>query len=141
MIDRASVKIPCVAVSEAALAQLDLMVRCDVTLEGKDLRILIAGKGCHGFDYQVGFDGRREDDVVAPLEGVGVDVIMDPFSAHYLAHCRLDYRQDFANDEEGFVVENEDQDSYRGKSGGRIPPLFRPFKTWIVDPSFFPWPL
>ena len=126
IIDRARVTVPRVVVSEWARSQIELMVRYDETIEGKNLRILIAGKGCHGFDYHVGFDRCREDDFTIALEGVGVDIIMDPFSAHYLTHCSLDYKQNFETLEEGFVVENKNQDDYRGKFWRKAPSLVPP---------------
>ena len=114
-LDRNAIEKPRVQVESEALEQLRLIVANDFTVEGKSLRIFVSGKGCGGFDYGVGFDGVRDDDFVVSVEGLAVDVVVDPFCAYYLGHCRLDYVFDSAGDEEGFVVTSSGQDKFKGK--------------------------
>jgi iron-sulfur cluster assembly protein len=54
------------------------------------LRVAIQGGGCSGFQYGLGFDvGPQEGDVQFSL--LGVDVVVDPFSAPYLSGAEIDY--------------------------------------------------
>ena len=162
VVDRDKVPVPRVRLSPLAAEQLGLIVRNDPTVEGKCLRVLISGKGCHGFDYQVGFDARREGDFVLPLRGLvpsggsgdqvdpdasggsggpgadpgaDLDLVMDPFTACYLQRCEVGYLRDPAVDEEGFVVVNEDQDAHRGKFWRRDPGMAPPVRRDRDRPS------
>ena len=52
--------------------------------ETQPLRIAVVGGGCSGFSYQLNFDGeRQEGDQVVDYDGV--QVVVDPTSAQYLA--------------------------------------------------------
>ena len=128
-LDKSAIATPQVHCSKVAKDQIRPMVENDFTLEGKSLRIMISGKGCHGFDYQVGFDCKREDDLIVFVEGLAVDVLMDPFSAYYLQNVTIDYVQNFEEDSEGFIVINHNQKTYRGKfwreNSTLIPPVLK----------------
>ena len=54
------------------------------------LRIAIQGGGCSGFQYALGFD-RGPQDGDNEVEMNGVRVVIDPFSAPYLAGAEIDY--------------------------------------------------
>jgi iron-sulfur cluster assembly protein len=54
------------------------------------LRIAIQGGGCSGFQYALGFD-RGPQDGDNEIEMHGVRVVVDPFSAPYLAGSEIDY--------------------------------------------------
>jgi iron-sulfur cluster assembly protein len=54
------------------------------------LRIAIQGGGCSGFQYALGFD-RGPQDGDNEIEMNGVRVVIDPFSAPYLAGAEIDY--------------------------------------------------
>jgi iron-sulfur cluster assembly accessory protein len=54
------------------------------------LRIAIEGGGCSGFQYALGFD-RGPIDGDNEVEMNGVRVVIDPFSAPYLAGAEIDY--------------------------------------------------
>lgn len=127
-IDVDRVAAPRVRLTRLAIEQLALILENDPSVEGKCLRVLISGKGCHGFDYQVGFDGRRDDDLAVPLGELGVDLVMDPFSACYLGRCGIDYVRDPEADGEGFVVVNDDQEAHRGKFWRRDPSMLPPVR-------------
>ncbi|MCY4524466.1 MAG: hypothetical protein OXB84_06985, partial [Halobacteriovoraceae bacterium] len=53
-------------------------------------------------------------------------ILIDPFSAFYLQKTTVDYKQDFINNSEGFVIENHQQKEYAGKfwikDSYKIPP-------------------
>jgi len=67
------------------------------------LRVAIEGGGCSGFQYGLGFDrGAQEGDVEFECEGV--KVVVDPFSAPYLAGARVDYLETIQ--ESGFKIDN-----------------------------------
>ncbi len=70
--------------------------------QGKSLRIFIQGGGCSGFQYGFTFDDRQDGDTV--VEASGIEVLVDPMSAQYLAGATVDYIEDFRGS--GFVVDN-----------------------------------
>ena len=54
------------------------------------LRVAIQGGGCSGFQYALGFD-RGPQDGDNEIETHGVRVVVDPFSAPYLAGSEIDF--------------------------------------------------
>ena len=54
------------------------------------LRVAVQGGGCSGFQYALGFD-RGPQDGDNEIEMNGVRVVIDPFSAPYLAGAEIDY--------------------------------------------------
>jgi iron-sulfur cluster assembly accessory protein len=100
-------------ITTQARQQLNLMFEHDFTLKDKVLRISIAGKGCDGFDYAIGFTEERENDLI--ISSSGIDLYLDPFCSEYLNNITLDYQTDFANDQEGFVITNNEQQKTKGK--------------------------
>jgi iron-sulfur cluster assembly accessory protein len=90
-----------ITVTEAAAAKVLALLaeETDATV----LRVAIAGGGCSGFQYQLGFDaGPQEGDVEFTMHGV--DVVVDPFSAPYLQGASIDYLEGLQ--ESGFKIEN-----------------------------------
>jgi len=119
-VDRSQISTPDVKLTTKAYEQLQLILDNDFTLKGKYLRLLISGKGCEGFSYSVGFTDWNEDDMLIQAECSDSEhhqhkIIMDPFTAFYLQKCSIDYIEDFANNNEGFVVENDNQKNFSGK--------------------------
>lgn len=127
MIDRESVKVPKLTLTEEASRQVKLMLSNDHTLQGKNFRIQISGKGCDGFDYSAGFTPSHQDDFIVNVEGI--DILVDIFSAFYLQETLIDYVFDFENGTEGFVITNKNQEVYEGKfwraDESKIPPLIK----------------
>jgi iron-sulfur cluster insertion protein len=131
-VDKSKVKSPIVEFTPLASAQLELILSHDHTLENMWLRLVVSGKGCDGFDYSVGFTEYQEDDFQIAIQ-LNQDkqtfVLIDPFTAFYLQHSKIDYVQDFINDEEGFVVKNIEQDEFKGKfwrtEQEKTPPLLK----------------
>lgn len=142
IVDPSKVLMPKLFFSQVALNQLRLILDNDFTLKGKYLRVLISGKGCDGFTYSVGFTDWQEADLYVPvitssfdsknIEGCyeideELQVLMDPFTAFYLQRVSIDYVQDFANNNEGFTVTNENQKDFSGKfwrqDVAKVPPL------------------
>src|SRR5919198_638544 len=66
------------------------------------LRIAIEGGGCSGFQYALGFD-RGPQDGDNELRLHGVDVVVAPFSAPYLAGTEIDWVDGL---QAGFAINN-----------------------------------
>ena len=111
-----------IKLTESAQMQMSLILENDFTLSGKYLRVLVSGKGCDGFTYSVGFTDLANDDVIIRSESsMNLELIMDPFTAFYLKNGVVDYVQDFANNNEGFVIENLNQKEFSGKFWKQAP--------------------
>ncbi len=54
------------------------------------LRVAVQGGGCSGFQYALGFD-RGPQDGDNEINTNGVTVVIDPFSAPYLAGAEIDF--------------------------------------------------
>jgi iron-sulfur cluster assembly accessory protein len=66
------------------------------------LRISVVGGGCSGFQYSLGFDGRKDGDTLTVLDGV--NVFVDEISLPYIAGTTLDYVEGLHN--AGFRFDN-----------------------------------
>ena len=66
------------------------------------LRVKVVGGGCSGFQYSLGFDGRKDGDSLTVLEGV--NVFVDEISLPYIAGTTLDYVEGLHN--AGFRFDN-----------------------------------
>ena len=89
--------------------QAAVEVRKFFVAEGLDenagaLRVSVLPGGCSGFEYglEVDEDPAAEDDLV--VESQGVRMLMDPFSAQYLAGIVIGYHSSFKGS--GFTFEN-----------------------------------
>ena len=99
--------------SNNAYRQFKLMLENDFTLEDKIIRLTISGKECDGFVYQVGFDYAHKDDLI--IEASNLNFHLDPFSSHYMKTVKIDYFLDLESGEDGFTIENLDQNKFQGK--------------------------
>jgi len=92
-----------VSLSERAADKIRELQSTEPAGEAEVLRIAIQGGGCSGFQYGLGFDsGPVEGD--HELELHGVRVVVDPFSAPYLAGSTIDWLDGLQ--ESGFKIEN-----------------------------------
>ncbi|MCI0748413.1 MAG: iron-sulfur cluster assembly accessory protein [Verrucomicrobia subdivision 3 bacterium] len=80
---------PLVSLTENAAAHVRTLLSEQSENAGKVLRIYVESGGCSGMQYGMVFDELRPDDVVG--ESFGVSVLVDPFSADYLAGTVVDY--------------------------------------------------
>jgi iron-sulfur cluster assembly accessory protein len=126
IIDRTQISLPEIKISAEALSQMQLMLEHDVTIENKVLRLQISGKGCHGFDYSIGFTEVLAEDILVQTQGLTFH--FDPFSAYYMSQVELEYMRD-EGDAEGFVVTNLTQDKFMGKFWRKSPDLVPPELT------------
>jgi len=91
-----------VSLTESAAAKIKDLMAEEPEGEAAVLRIAVQGGGCSGFQYALGFDrGPQEGDneVVAH----GVPVVVDPFSAPYLAGTEIDWVEGL---QAGFAINN-----------------------------------
>ena len=74
--------------------------QADVSAAG--LRVGVRGGGCSGFQYQLAFDERRDDDVV--FEDHGLSILVDSQSLPYVDGSSIDYVDSLQG--AGFQVNN-----------------------------------
>jgi iron-sulfur cluster assembly protein len=79
-----------VTVTESAATKIRALMAEEPEGDVSVLRIAIQGGGCSGFQYALGFD-RGPQDGDNEIEMNGVRVVIDPFSAPYLAGAEIDY--------------------------------------------------
>ncbi len=74
--------------------------------EGRDdlyLRVYVAGGGCAGLSYGMGFEEKvSEDDIV--IEEHGVKMLIDSYSSNYLKGSEIDYVESLMG--AGFKINN-----------------------------------
>ncbi|MET1010410.1 MAG: iron-sulfur cluster insertion protein ErpA [Gaiellaceae bacterium] len=79
-----------VTVTENAAAKIRELMAQEPEGDVSVLRIAVQGGGCSGFQYALGFD-RGPQDGDNEVEMHGVKVVVDPFSAPYLAGSEIDF--------------------------------------------------
>jgi iron-sulfur cluster assembly accessory protein len=91
-----------VTLTESAASKIRDLMAEEPEGEAAVLRIAVQGGGCSGFQYALGFDrGAQEGDNELHVEGV--DVVVDPFSAPYLAGTEIDWVEGL---QAGFAINN-----------------------------------
>ena len=79
-----------ITLTENAAVKIKQLLAAEPDGEVSVLRVAIQGGGCSGFQYALGFD-RGAQDGDNEIEMHGVRVVVDPFSAPYLAGSELDF--------------------------------------------------
>ena len=91
-----------VSLTESAAAKIKELMAEEPAGEAAVLRIAVQGGGCSGFQYALGFDrGPTEGDNELTVNGV--EVVVDPFSAPYLAGTEIDWVEGL---QAGFAINN-----------------------------------
>jgi iron-sulfur cluster assembly protein len=91
-----------VSLTESAAAKIKDLMAEEPDGEAAVLRIAVQGGGCSGFQYALGFDrGSQEGD--HELVSYEVPVVVDPFSAPYLAGTEIDWVDGLQG---GFAINN-----------------------------------
>ncbi|MGB2952248.1 MAG: iron-sulfur cluster assembly accessory protein [Gaiellaceae bacterium] len=91
-----------VSLTESAAAKIKELQTEEPQGEATVLRVAVQGGGCSGFQYALGFDrGAQQGD--HEIAAHGVDVVVDPFSAPYLAGTVIDWVDGL---QAGFSIEN-----------------------------------
>ena len=70
--------------------------------ESLGLRIKVVPGGCSGFNYDMGFDEQREDDVV--IEQNGMKFLFDAMTMRFMQGSRIDYVDSLTD--AGFKIDN-----------------------------------
>ncbi|MBK6735225.1 MAG: iron-sulfur cluster assembly accessory protein [bacterium] len=78
-----------VSLTPAAAAEVRRLLAAE-GIDGRGLRLGVAGGGCSGLTYKVEFDGRRDGDIVVAHEGF--EVYLDRKSAIYLRGITVDHQ-------------------------------------------------
>ncbi len=94
--------LPGVNLTPKALAAVRKMIEKEGLGAEQGLRISVVGGGCSGFQYSLGFDGRKDGDTLTVLDGV--NVFVDEISLPYIAGTTLDYVEGLHN--AGFRFDN-----------------------------------
>jgi iron-sulfur cluster assembly accessory protein len=98
----------------SAREQIKLIQENDYTIAEKVFRLVIGGKGCDGFTYEMGFSEVLPDDI--PLHfGTEVTLYVDPFTAFYCKEGTLDFVILPDQNQEGFTFTNKNEHLYHGK--------------------------
>ena len=93
-----------VVLSERAAAEVKRVMTESKCEPGTFLRVGVAGGGCSGFQYSLGFDTQADDAKDSKFEAHGVTVVVDKKSELYLDGTRLDFYEGL--DKRGFTFEN-----------------------------------
>ena len=91
-----------VSLTAGAAAKIKDLMAEEPEGEVSVLRIAVQGGGCSGFEYALGFD-RGPQDGDNEVEVHGVNVVVDPFSAPYLAGTEIDWVDGL---QAGFAINN-----------------------------------
>lgn len=94
--------LPGVNLTPKALDAVRKMIAKEGLSADQGLRISVVGGGCSGFQYSLGFDGRKDGDTLTVLDGV--NVFVDEISLPYIAGTTLDYVEGLHN--AGFRFDN-----------------------------------
>ena len=93
-----------IAVTEKAISEIKRIKANDESAKDSHLRVQVAGGGCSGMSYKLGFDNQP----VAPTDKVfekdDVKVIIDAKSYLYLSGTELDFTDGLNG--QGFVFKN-----------------------------------
>lgn len=104
-------KILPVSFSARALEEIKNIIRSKNIPDEYGLRIGVAGAGCAGVSYQLGFDKKKENDDVYKIEDL--DVYIQKKALLYLAGQKIEYHE---GDAKGFFFVPENEGDSNGTS-------------------------
>jgi iron-sulfur cluster assembly protein len=107
MTNQEMTQVPAVGIELTAEAAVEVRKFFDV--EGLDdssatLRVSVLPGGCSGFEYGLEVDDNPAEADDLRVETQGIHLLIDPFSAQYLAGVRIGYHSSFKGS--GFTFEN-----------------------------------
>src|ERR1044072_9225688 len=91
-----------VSLTESAATKIRGLMAEEPAGEAEVLRIAVQGGGCSGFQYALGFD-RGAQDGDHEHSSQGISVVVDPFSAPYIAGTEIDWVEGL---QAGFAINN-----------------------------------
>jgi iron-sulfur cluster assembly protein len=93
-----------VTLTERAATEVQKIIADQKMPAGVMLRVGVAGGGCSGFQYALGFDEKFDEKMDSKREYHGVTVVVDKKSDLYLDGTTVDFYEDIAK--RGFTFEN-----------------------------------
>ncbi|HEY5314789.1 MAG TPA: iron-sulfur cluster assembly accessory protein [Pirellulales bacterium] len=93
-----------VVLSEKAAGEVKRIMQDQKLDEGMLLRVGVAGGGCSGFQYSLGFDKEFDEKLDSKYECHGVSMVVDKKSALYLDGTTVDFYDGL--EKRGFTFEN-----------------------------------
>ena len=93
-----------VTLTEKAANEVKKIIADQKFPTGTMLRVGVAGGGCSGFQYALGFDEKFDEKVDAKREYHGVTVVVDKKSDLYLDGTTVDFYEDISR--RGFTFDN-----------------------------------
>ena len=130
-IDKNKIRKPELSFSHEALNQIELRFKFEPENKNKYFRIHIDGKGCDGFTYGAFFTDNDEDDftysISLPSQQGQFKAVIEPFTAFYSQKINVDYHFNPETEDEGFIINIDQTESYSGKffndKDAELPPL------------------
>jgi iron-sulfur cluster assembly accessory protein len=93
-----------VVLTEKAAGEVQRIIQDQKLEDGTVLRVGVAGGGCSGFSYSLGFDRSFDEKADAKYDYHGVSVVVDKKSALYLDGTTVDFYEGV--DKRGFTFDN-----------------------------------
>jgi iron-sulfur cluster assembly protein len=93
-----------VTLTQLAAEEIKRVIAEQALPETIALRVGVAGGGCSGFEYRLGFEEHVDDQADAISQQHGIRIAVDRKSALYLEGTQIDYHQGI--DRRGFVFSN-----------------------------------
>ena len=93
-----------IVLTETAAGEVKRIIEDQKLEEGTVLRVGVAGGGCSGFSYSLGFDKTYDEKVDAKYDYHGVSVVVDKKSALYLDGTTVDFYDGI--EKRGFTFDN-----------------------------------
>jgi iron-sulfur cluster assembly accessory protein len=93
-----------IILSEKAAVEVKRIIQEQKLEDGTLLRVGVAGGGCSGFSYQLGFDKQYDEKADSKYDQHGVAVVVDKKSALYLDGTTVDFYDGL--EKRGFTFDN-----------------------------------
>ena len=93
-----------IVLTEKAATEVKRIITDQKLEDGTVLRVGVAGGGCSGFSYSLGFDKTFDEKVDSKYEYHGVPVVVDKKSALYLDGTTVDFFDGI--EKRGFTFDN-----------------------------------
>lgn len=93
-----------IQMTEKAIKEIKRLIETDPTAKDSNLRVQVAGGGCSGMSYKLGFDKEPPAATDKVFENEGVKLIVDAKSYLFLSGTTLDFSDGLNGT--GFVFSN-----------------------------------
>lgn len=80
-----------ITITESAVKEVNRLQESDPSFKNAYLRVMVAGGGCSGLSYKLGFETKEPTAEDKVFEKDGVKVVVDAKSFLYLSGTELDY--------------------------------------------------